>query len=37
MKRRQAMAHGATLAAHSVASGDGGGGSASVPLQQDDK
>lgn len=37
MKRRQAMAHGAALAAHSVASGDGGGGSASVPLQQDDK
>ncbi|MFV3077610.1 P-type conjugative transfer protein TrbL [Niveispirillum fermenti] len=37
MKRRQTMAHGAALAAHSVASGDGGGGSASVPLQQDDK
>jgi type IV secretion system protein TrbL len=36
MKRSQTMSHGATAAAHAVRSGDHGGGSMSVSLQQDD-
>jgi len=37
MKRGQAMSHGASMAAHSVRSGDHGGGSMNVPLNQDDR
>jgi type IV secretion system protein TrbL len=37
MKRSQAMSHGATAAAHAVRSGDHGGGSMSVSLDQDDR
>lgn len=37
MKRGQAMSHGATAAAHAIRSGDHGGGSMSVPLDQDDR
>jgi len=36
MKRRQSMTHGATVAAHTLRSGDGGGGGASVDLSQKD-
>lgn len=36
MKRGQAMSHGASMAAHSVRSGDHGGGSMNVSLNQDD-
>jgi type IV secretion system protein TrbL len=36
MKRRQAMTHGATVAAHTLRSGDGGGSGASVDLSQKD-
>lgn len=36
MKRRQSMTHGATLAAHTLRGGDGGGGGASVNLQDKD-
>jgi len=36
MKRRQTMTHGATVAAHTLRSGDGGGGGASVDLSQKD-
>ncbi|MGX5829324.1 P-type conjugative transfer protein TrbL [Mesorhizobium sp. 43Arga] len=36
MKRGQAISHGASTAAHSVRSGDHGGGSTSVSLHQDD-
>jgi type IV secretion system protein TrbL len=36
MKRRQTMTHGATIAAHTLRSGDGGGGGASVDLSQKD-
>jgi type IV secretion system protein TrbL len=36
MKRSSAMSHGASVAAHSVRSGDHGGGSMNVPLDQDD-
>ena len=37
MKRSQAMHHGVTTAAHAVRSGDHGGGSSSVSLDQDDR
>jgi type IV secretion system protein TrbL len=37
MKRGQTMSHGASVAAHSVRSGDHGGGSMSVSLNQDDR
>lgn len=37
MKRGQAMSHGASAAAHAVRSGDHGGGSLSVSLDQDDR
>lgn len=37
MKRNQTMSHGATAAAHAVRSGDHGGGSMSVSLDQDDR
>ncbi|SDA58359.1 P-type conjugative transfer protein TrbL [Mesorhizobium qingshengii] len=37
MKRGQTMSHGASMAAHSVRSGDHGGGSMNVPLNQDDR
>jgi len=37
MKRSQAMSHGATAAVHAVRSGDHGGGSMSVSLDQDDR
>ncbi|ACI93538.1 conjugal transfer protein TrbL [Afipia carboxidovorans OM5] len=37
MKRSQTMSHGATAAAHAVRSGDHGGGSMSVSLDQDDR
>lgn len=37
MKRSQAMSHGARMAAHSVRSGDHGGGSMNVSLNQDDR
>lgn len=37
MKRGSAMSHGASVAAHSVRSGDHGGGSMNVPLDQDDR
>ncbi|MER9107139.1 P-type conjugative transfer protein TrbL [Mesorhizobium sp. M0848] len=37
MKRGQAMSHGASMAAHSVRSGDHGGGSMNVSLNQDDR
>jgi type IV secretion system protein TrbL len=37
MKRSQAMSHGASMAAHSVRSGDHGGGSTNVSLSQDDR
>ncbi|WP_026380668.1 hypothetical protein [Afifella pfennigii] len=37
MKRGQTMSHGATAAAHAVRSGDSGGGSMNVSLQQDDR
>ena len=36
MKRRQTMTHGATIAAHTLRSGDGGGSGASVDLSQKD-
>jgi type IV secretion system protein TrbL len=36
MKRRQAMTHGASVAAHTLRSGDGGGSGASVDLNQKD-
>lgn len=36
MKRRQTMTHGATVAAHTLRSGDGGGSGASVDLNQKD-
>lgn len=36
MKRRQAMSHGASVAAHTLRGGDGGGGGASVDLQNKD-
>ncbi|MEI9416035.1 P-type conjugative transfer protein TrbL, partial [Mesorhizobium sp. Cs1321R2N1] len=36
MKRGQAMSHGASTAAHSIRSGDHGGGSMNVSLHQDD-
>lgn len=36
MKRRQSMSHGASLAAHSLRSGDGGGAGSSVDLQTKD-
>src|SRR5690606_31676006 len=36
MKRRQTMTHGATVAAHTLRSGDGGGSGASVDLSQKD-
>ncbi|MGX9576648.1 P-type conjugative transfer protein TrbL [Mesorhizobium sp. f-mel] len=36
MKRRQAVSHGAGMAAHSIRSGDHGGGSMNVSLHQDD-
>ncbi|MCH7862329.1 MAG: P-type conjugative transfer protein TrbL, partial [Proteobacteria bacterium] len=36
MKRRQTMTHGATVAAHTLRSGDGGGGGSSVDLSQKD-
>ena len=36
MKSRQTMTHGATVAAHTLRSGDGGGGGASVDLSQKD-
>ncbi|MDB5575392.1 MAG: conjugal transfer protein TrbL [Bradyrhizobium sp.] len=36
MKRRQAVAHGATLAAHTLRSGDGGGGGSSIDVSQKD-
>jgi type IV secretion system protein TrbL len=36
MKRRQTMTHGVTVAAHTLRSGDGGGGGASVDLSQKD-
>ncbi len=37
MKRGQTISHGATAAAHAVRSGDSGGGSMNVSLQQDDR
>lgn len=37
MKRGQAMSHGASMAAHSIRSGDQGSGSMNVPLNQDDR
>jgi type IV secretion system protein TrbL len=37
MKRGQTMSHGATAAAHAVRSGDSGGGSMNVSLDQDDR
>lgn len=37
MKRGQIMSHGASMAAHSVRSGDHGGGSMNVSLNQDDR
>ncbi|MGX5805136.1 P-type conjugative transfer protein TrbL [Bradyrhizobium sp. Arg314] len=37
MKRDQTMSHGASMAAHSIRSGDHGGGSMSVSLNQDDR
>ncbi|WEX08532.1 P-type conjugative transfer protein TrbL [Chelativorans sp. AA-79] len=37
MKRGQSVSHGATAAAHAVRSGDSGGGSMSVSLDQDDR
>ncbi|ARP64311.1 P-type conjugative transfer protein TrbL [Mesorhizobium sp. WSM1497] len=37
MKRGQTMSHGASMAAHSVRSGDHGGGSMNVSLSQDDR
>ena len=37
MKRSQSMSHGASMAAHSVRSGDHGGGSMNVSLNQDDR
>ncbi|RUY20976.1 P-type conjugative transfer protein TrbL [Mesorhizobium sp. M7A.F.Ca.US.001.04.1.1] len=37
MKRGQTMSHGASMAAHSVRSGDHGGGSMNVSLNQDDR
>lgn len=37
MKRGQAMSHGASMAAHSARSGDHGGGSMNVSLNQDDR
>ncbi|MER9246876.1 P-type conjugative transfer protein TrbL [Mesorhizobium sp. M0590] len=37
MKRRQAISHGASIAAHSVHSSDDGGGSMNVSLDQDDR
>ncbi|RST86619.1 P-type conjugative transfer protein TrbL [Aquibium carbonis] len=37
MKRGQTMSHGATAAAHAVRSGDSGGGSMNVSLNQDDR
>ncbi|MBX7484042.1 P-type conjugative transfer protein TrbL [Qipengyuania qiaonensis] len=36
MKRRQTMSHGATVAAHTLRSGDGGGGGASVDVREKD-
>ncbi|WP_336966578.1 P-type conjugative transfer protein TrbL [Sphingobium aquiterrae] len=36
MKRRQTMTHGATVAAHTLRGGDGGGGGASVDVSQKD-
>lgn len=36
MKRRQTMTHGATVAAHTLRSGDGGGSGASVDVSQKD-
>jgi len=36
MKRRQTMTHGATVAAHTLRSGDGGGGGASVDVREKD-
>jgi type IV secretion system protein TrbL len=36
MKRRQSVTHGATIAAHTLRGGDGGGGGASVNLQDKD-
>ena len=36
MKRRQTMTHGATVAAHTLRSGDGGGSGSSVDLSQKD-
>ncbi|MBA4762683.1 P-type conjugative transfer protein TrbL [Sphingomonas sp.] len=36
MRRRQTMTHGATVAAHTLRSGDGGGGGSSVDLSQKD-
>lgn len=37
MQRKQAFQHGVSTAAHSVRSGDHGGGSMSVSLNQDDR
>ncbi len=37
MKRGQAVSHGAGVAAHTIRSGDHGGGSMSVPLDQEDR
>ncbi|TIV89493.1 MAG: P-type conjugative transfer protein TrbL, partial [Mesorhizobium sp.] len=37
MKSGQTMSHGASMAAHSVRSGDHGGGSMNVSLNQDDR
>jgi type IV secretion system protein TrbL len=37
MKRGQTMSHGATAAAHAIRSGDSGGGSMNVSLDQDDR
>jgi type IV secretion system protein TrbL len=36
MKRRQTMTHGATVAAHTLRSGDGGGSGASIDVSQKD-
>jgi type IV secretion system protein TrbL len=37
MKRGQTISHGTTAAAHAVRSGDSGGGSMNVSLNQDDR
>jgi type IV secretion system protein TrbL len=37
MKRGDAISHGATAAAHAIRSGDHGGGSMNVSLDQDDR